>query len=173
MKNDYEVRGDVTAIVIHNKKHGRIETLVSTNMLPRLIEYPNSWYARKDTLTGTFYVLGNLSSVDGKQPIILLHRWLMNALKGMQIDHINHDTLNNTSENLREVTVSENGQNRKGARKNNKSGYRGVIWHKKSKAWNVQLRVNRIKMSFGYFANKEEANRVAIEARRIHMPFAN
>lgn len=45
---------------------------------------------------------------------ILLHRFIMEPLPGMVIDHIDGDTLNNRRENLRISTHKENGNNRRG-----------------------------------------------------------
>lgn len=43
---------------------------------------------------------------------IRLHRFIMNARKGQQIDHINRNPLDNRKENLRFCTSSENNFNR-------------------------------------------------------------
>jgi hypothetical protein len=60
-----------------------------------------------------------------------LHRFLLDAPKGMQVDHINHDTLDNRRSNLRIVTTNQqNNENRNGAHKNSKTGIRGVTIHK-------------------------------------------
>ncbi|SIQ92960.1 HNH endonuclease [Paenibacillus macquariensis] len=90
----------------------------------------------------------------------------------MIVDHINHDTLDNTSDNLRNLTNAQNMQNRKGAASNSSSGVRGVNWHKQSQKWNVQLRIDGKRMSFGYFEDIEEAKSAAIHARNQHMPYA-
>lgn len=50
--------------------------------------------------------------IDGKRYDIYLHRFLLAVNDGMLIDHIDGDGLNNTRENLREVTHSENSRNR-------------------------------------------------------------
>jgi hypothetical protein len=73
-----------------------------------------------------------------------------------QIDHINHNRLDNRIINLRVVTPLENTKNRK-IRADNTSGVSGVYWNKKSSAWHVQLRVNGKHVSGGLFMLISEA----------------
>lgn len=54
-----------------------------------------------------------------------MHRPVMNARDHEQVDHINHDGLDNRKENLRIVTNSQNGMNRR-LTSANTSGYKGV-----------------------------------------------
>lgn len=56
--------------------------------------------------------------VDGKRysVTIPMHRVITAAPKNLVVDHINHDGLDNRKENLRIVTVRENGQNKAGGR---------------------------------------------------------
>ena len=54
-----------------------------------------------------------------------IHRFIMNFPKGMDVDHINGDALDNRKENLRICTRSENCRNKK-VRSDSKSGYKGV-----------------------------------------------
>jgi hypothetical protein len=84
-----------------------------------------------------------------------------------EIDHINGDKQDNRLENLREATRSENQYN-KGMCKSNTSGFRGVSWHKHSKAWLVRLCVNGKSKIIGYFKDLELAGLVADEARALH-----
>jgi hypothetical protein len=53
----------------------------------------------------------------------------MGAPKGMSIDHINHNTLDNRKANLRIVTHQQNNTNRNGAYSTSKTGIRGVSIH--------------------------------------------
>lgn len=172
MKNNYEVRGDVTAIIINSPKYGRFETLISTNKLDRVKEFPNSWFVVYSKFTKSFYVYGNSPLVKTKRHTVALHRWITNVQDGLIVDHFNHDTLNNTDKNLREVTVVENGQNRKGAHKNNHIGVRGVYWHKKDKKWRAKMKVNYKEIYIGSFDTIGEAETAVIEARKIYMPFS-
>jgi len=90
---------------------------------------------------------------------------------GKRIDHIDGNSLNNNLENLREVTIFQNGHNSK-ISKNNKSGYKGISWNKKSKKWRVQIAANGKYHYFGLYENKEDAIKVAIEARKkLHGEF--
>lgn len=67
-----------------------------------------------------------------------IHRLVLGNPKGLEIDHINHDILDNRKENLRIVTKSQNAANRN--RKNtgeNQSKYKGVYKFNKSYKGNV------------------------------------
>lgn len=57
---------------------------------------------------------------------VLLHRYIMKYPLNKMVDHINHNTLDNRQENLRECTNSQNQANAK-LRKDNISGYKGVV----------------------------------------------
>jgi hypothetical protein len=84
-----------------------------------------------------------------------------------EIDHINGDRADNRIENLRAVTRSENQCNR-GVLANNTSGYAGVSWHKKSKAWVVRVMKNGKTKFQMYFKDLELAGLVAEEARSLY-----
>jgi hypothetical protein len=94
--------------------------------------------------------------------VIYLHRLILNAPKGMVVDHINNNHCDNRRENLRICTQSQNSKNQKKP-KNNTSGYKGVvldIWavkQKLKKQWLAQIKVNRKKLNLGRFLTKEEA----------------
>ena len=97
---------------------------------------------------------------------------MMNGYLPKEIDHIDGDRSNNKIENLRDVTKSENAQNRK-MPINNTSGIKGVCWHKAVNKWYVQLQVNKKMKYFGIYDNLELAQLVAIEARdKYHGKYA-
>jgi len=69
-----------------------------------------------------------------------------------QIDHINHNKKDNRLSNLRQATASENHMwGGKTPIKSNKSGFRGVSWHKHSKKWQAAIKVNRKSFHLGLF----------------------
>ena len=71
---------------------------------------------------------------------ISMHRLIMNPGK-FQIDHINHNKLDNRKSNLRISTNQENQFNRL-ISKNNKSGYNGVYFNSQCGKWCAQLKIN-------------------------------
>ena len=80
----------------------------------------------------------------------------MGAKPGEVVDHINRNRLDNSLENLRIVTQSENVFN-KSHQKNNKSGYRGVSWTSREQKWRAVISKNKKQKHIGYFENKDEA----------------
>lgn len=93
---------------------------------------------------------------NGKRTTEQLHRCILNATAGTEIDHINGDTLDCRRNNLRVCTRAQNGANR-GNPLNNASGYKGVTWHKVGKRWQSQIKVNGKRKYIGLFKTKEEA----------------
>lgn len=85
----------------------------------------------------------------------------------MDLDHINGTRDDNRIANLREVTRSENAQNKRRARRDNSTGVLGVtIDYKKFRA---QIRVDGKTTHLGSFATAEEASDAYLEAkRRMH-----
>jgi hypothetical protein len=75
------------------------------------------------------------------------------------LDHIDRTKNNNSIENLREVSQSENMHN---ANKRSKSGVPGVRWREERRRWVAQIRVGYRNHVIGSFATKNEA----IAARR-------
>jgi hypothetical protein len=99
---------------------------------------------------------------------MLLHRLIMRAPSGADVDHINHDKLDCRRCNLRLVTKSQNMQNRKGG--TGRLGVRGVTPYqtKNGTRFCAQAQVNGKHMSAHGFTTVEAAAEAARELRRRH-----
>jgi hypothetical protein len=70
------------------------------------------WYAQASS-TGGFYAATGVKGPDGKRTQIYMHRLITGAPKGKDVDHINHDTLDNRRANLRVGSHLDNMRNGK------------------------------------------------------------
>ena len=88
-----------------------------------------------------------------------------------EIDHADGNKLNNRIENLRPSTKSENCCNRH-MRSDNKSGFKGVYWHKDSGKWRAEIGFRGKKTQLGAFACPEDAAKAyAVAALQLHGDF--
>lgn len=101
------------------------------------------------------------ATYDGK--IVRLHNHLFGyAPTGYEWDHIDRNTLNNKRSNLRLVSHGDNMRNKRVPR-NNRSGFKGVCWHKRAEKWIAQLKLDGKIKHLGYFENLKDA----INARKV------
>lgn len=109
------------------------------------------------------YVCRYIRMDDGTKQFIRLHRVIMGLEYGdkRQVDHLNHNKLDNTTANLEIKTQQENLFNQQ-ISKNNTSGITGVSWHKNNKRWQAFIMFNGIKIHLGNFKEKDDA----IKARK-------
>jgi len=170
MKNMFEVRGNIAVIFLDRKDGTTIETIIDLDDLAKAQEYSGNWFASWSKCTKSFYVYGSVLIEEGKWIVILLHRWIMDTPSNLQVDHRNHNTLDNTRNNLRNVSRSVNNQNQKGLNNHNTSGVRGVHWLKSSKKWQAYLTINGKQIHLGLFTDIQLAARAAHEARVKLMP---
>jgi hypothetical protein len=106
--------------------------------------------------------------VKGKPANIRMHREIMGCTDPkLDVDHINHNTLDNRKSNLRVCTRSQNGANRR-VMKNKACEYLGV--RKRGEKWTAYVK----HIYLGQFETKELAALAYNEAAtRIHGEFAN
>lgn len=98
---------------------------------------------------------------EGKTAIVLMHREIMQAERGQDVDHIKTgDTLNNQRSNLRLCTRSQNMMNH-GPHSNNTSGFKGV--YRVGQKWQAKVQKDYKQIVFGCFDTPREA---AIEYNR-------
>lgn len=135
-----------------------------------------TWLAKATARIKVGSIAGSLRT-DGYRSITLLgtHYWehrlawffVYGEWPTMHLDHINGTRDDNRIVNLREVTRSENAQNKRRARRDNSTGVLGVtIDYKKYRA---QIRVDGKSTHLGSFDTAEEASDAYLEAkRRMH-----
>lgn len=111
----------------------------------------------------TFYAVRNVVK-DGKKTTQYMHRFIMRARRGREIDHRKGNGLDNRRSMLRSCTRSVNGQNRPRLNKNNTTGHAGVNWHKNGKKWQASLMRNGKSIHLGLFSRKSDAIKVRNKA---------
>ena len=96
--------------------------------------------------------------------IMYMHRLIVGASPGEEVDHVNRDGLDNRRANLRIVDHSTNMQNQRLPSKNT-SGFRGVSRFSKGLRWRAAIG-KRNKIYLGCFRTAEEAARAYDAAAR-------
>jgi hypothetical protein len=142
------------------------------------------WFAFKGHKT---YYARRAIYIHGKQKMLHLHRIIMNTPDDMQVDHIDHNGLNNQKSNLRNCDFLQNRQN---SSARGKSEYLGVSIKKKISTYkNIngeikkyyypnmfvsQITVNKRRTHLGYFNDKIEAAKAYDKAAKEYFgEFAN
>lgn len=112
------------------------------------------WSAYYNKWTRTFYARRCVK--EGKKTTSeWMARKILNAPKGVLVDHINHDTLDNRKANLRLATQSQNQTNR-GTTVLTTTGYKGVYPHKNTSRYFAAININGKQKWLGIFETAEE-----------------
>lgn len=166
----------------HSKRHkGKYFAMVNDEDY----ENVNQWQWHIITGSKSLYVARQISLGNSKQKQIKMHRQLLNVTdKDINVDHIDHDGLNNQRSNLRKCTKSQNNKNRESNVKS-KSRYVGVcptIWKTKNgkiyKYWIACININNKQTYLGSFPYTDKGEILAAkkydEQAKIHYGnFAN
>ena len=106
------------------------------------------------------YACTHVKQSDGTFKGKKMHRMVLCLKDGEEVDHKDLNPLNNTKENLRICTRSQNCSNRR-VFKNNKSGVKGVYFRDRrgKPRWIAEIRVYKKKKYLGDFVTIEEATK--------------
>lgn len=138
MKNHFEIRGEEVYISL---PHNHL-TIVDLDDLPKLLEHGGTWSIARSTKDSAYWYVSNRKYINGKYVTFYLHRFITDAPKGYDVDHLNHNAMDNRRSNLKVCTQAENIQNRALA-KNNTSGVVGVNWDSYYNKWHCRVKVNK------------------------------
>lgn len=157
MKNRVEIIDDQSAVLFLVRKNGGdfIKTLVDIEDIPKIADTERKWCSLWKKDIGNFYVKSTLTKGE-KDKILYLHRVIMDAPHGKQVDHINRNTLDNRKANLRIVTASENQWN-KGSCKHGSTGIKNINWDSKTKMFTVKFYRHKKHHWIGRFSDITEA----------------
>ena len=150
-----------------------MKEIVSQEILQSLLNY--------DPVTGNFTrkngsKAGSLNKSDGyiyirlgKYGRFVAHRlawvYMYGSIDQNEIDHINCIRHDNSIDNLRLVNRIQNANNQ-GGRSDNTSGYTGVQWHTKDKAYRAFITMNGKYTHLGNFKTLDEAITARTDAKR-------
>lgn len=124
------------------------------------------------TVTGNGYKVVTLNSRRRQVHRII---WMMayKSWPALHIDHINGNSGDNRLENLRQATDAENLRNCR-IHRDNKTGFKGIHFHKARGKYHAQIMVGGTKIHLGYFLTPEDAHAAyCTAADKYHGAFAN
>lgn len=127
-------------------KTGGYTAIVDDEDVDRLAHF--RWRPQKKSC-GKVYAISRIV-VNGKQSTIRMHRLIMNAPSGVEVDHRNHNGLDNRKENLRLATDLQNARNKRKSHSYFTSRFKGV--HRTERGyWKSGIRVNGTQINIGTF----------------------
>lgn len=99
----------------------------------------------------TWYAVCNLAGHN-----VYLHRFILKAPKGIDVDHLNGDGLDCRRSNMRLATRSQNIANSR-KRRGCTSRWKGVNWHKATGKWLVRVTTKNVCTCIGTFDDERAA----------------
>ena len=121
------------------------------------------WHAKWDHETHSFYARRTFRLPGRKWRTEQMHRRILGLERGdkLQVDHINHKTLDNRRANIRIVTTSQNQHNRIA---------KGYYWDKDRHKFRAQIKMNGARKHLGYFDDLAGARAAYLAGKAIYHP---
>ena len=153
---------DGTTVIILERKNGpNLECIVDTADYDKVKDF--RWTAKRGSRTFYARTWG-----DGR---IQIHQLLQPGCE--EVDHWDHNGLNNRRSNLRPVTHAQNTRNAQKRKDGVSSKFKGVCWDKQNRKFQAAITANGKRTHLGSFDSEEEAARVWNEAaKKLHGEFA-
>ena len=145
---------------------------VSPRDYPHLQQF--NWFAwRPSSSPHLCYAVRKVRLSSGRYSKRLMHREIIGALRGEEVDHRDGNGLNNLRGNLRIATASQNQANSRKHRDAFHSKFKGVTWHKRGRCWQVscQKQGDR-RFLFGFQSERSAARAYNRLARSLHGRFS-
>ena len=151
------------------------DSILTQAQLKELLNLNNGVFTRKITTSNRVKVgsVAGTITEHGYRAITLngkrhyAHRlawlWRYGEFPGGQIDHINHDRLDNRLNNLRVVTNQENHMNET-LSSNSKTGFTGICFASREKKFRAYITVNFKQIHLGFFKQLSDAVLARIKA---------
>lgn len=120
-----------------------------------------NWYASRsrDACGGSIYYAARMNDRKDGPALVLLHRFIMNAPAGTDVDHIDRThTLDCRRRNLRLATRSQNIAHSRKRLNAMHSRYKGVTWCKGK--WQVAIKGGGKNLYLGRYRSEEDAARL-------------
>lgn len=113
MRNDFKEIGGAIAVSLRRNDGTTLVTIIDNQDLSIAQSIAGRWYGMWNSHTKSFYATGSTDFRGTECTKVRLHRLILNAPNGIEVDHINHDTLDNRRCNLRLSLNNENHLNRR------------------------------------------------------------
>lgn len=155
VKENEVIHNDGITTIIAYHKGERMEILIDTEDWPKV--EPFSWHVEKAKKTFYAKTLTGMWASKNKRGL-RLHTLLYPDAE--QVDHMDHNGLNNRKNNLRSSTRQQNNWNRTKNQKPTSSKFIGVSYDKSRKKWQAGIKFNGKRIALGRFDTPEEAARV-------------